>query len=176
MSVPRLRPAAGGFRPLFAMSDREVVQLVCALRITFPQVGIVLSTRERRAAARCAWLDRSDDDERRQPYRARRLHPTRTRTSPSHGSRSHRRSGISGTAKMKSPLASLRSVTNVLRPRSLQSSAVAASNRFGRIGTKPCAAHDDFTQRRNSGYLPSENDCGADRALSTATTIDFGGT
>jgi 2-iminoacetate synthase len=28
------------------MSDRELVQLVCALRITFPQVGIVLSTRE----------------------------------------------------------------------------------------------------------------------------------
>jgi 2-iminoacetate synthase len=47
VSVPRLRPAAGGFHPVFAMSDREVVQLVCALRITFPQVGIVLSTRER---------------------------------------------------------------------------------------------------------------------------------
>ena len=47
VSVPRLRPAAGGFRPLFSMSDRELVQLVCALRITFPQVGIVLSTRER---------------------------------------------------------------------------------------------------------------------------------
>ncbi|HEU0207966.1 MAG TPA: 2-iminoacetate synthase ThiH [Candidatus Udaeobacter sp.] len=47
VSVPRLRPAAGGFRPPFAMTDREVVQLVCALRITFPQVGIVLSTRER---------------------------------------------------------------------------------------------------------------------------------
>lgn len=47
VSVPRLRPAAGGFRPLFPMSDRELVQLVCALRMTFPQVGIVLSTRER---------------------------------------------------------------------------------------------------------------------------------
>jgi 2-iminoacetate synthase len=47
VSLPRLRPAAGGFRPLFTMSDRELVQLVCALRITFPQVGIVLSTRER---------------------------------------------------------------------------------------------------------------------------------
>src|SRR5262249_28359796 len=47
VSVPRLRPAAGGFRPLFTMSDQELVQLVCALRITFPQVGIVLSTRER---------------------------------------------------------------------------------------------------------------------------------
>ena len=47
VSVARLRPAAGGFRPLFTMGDRELVQLVCALRITFPQVGIVLSTRER---------------------------------------------------------------------------------------------------------------------------------
>lgn len=47
VSLPRLRPAAGGFRPLFSMSDRELAQLVCALRISFPQVGIVLSTRER---------------------------------------------------------------------------------------------------------------------------------
>jgi 2-iminoacetate synthase len=47
VSVPRLRPAAGGFRPLFSMNDRELVQLVSALRITFPQAGIVLSTRER---------------------------------------------------------------------------------------------------------------------------------
>jgi 2-iminoacetate synthase len=47
VSLPRLRPAAGGFHPLFAMTDRELVQLVCALRITFPQLGIVLSTRER---------------------------------------------------------------------------------------------------------------------------------
>jgi len=46
-SVPRLRPAVGGFRPLFSMTDRELGQLVCALRITFPQLGIVLSTRER---------------------------------------------------------------------------------------------------------------------------------
>ncbi len=49
VSLPRLRPAAGGFRPFFSMSDRELIQLVCALRITFPQVGIVLSTRERGA-------------------------------------------------------------------------------------------------------------------------------
>ena len=47
VSVPRLRPAAGGFRPRFSMSDRELAQLICALRMTFPQVGIVLSTRER---------------------------------------------------------------------------------------------------------------------------------
>jgi len=46
ISVPRLRPAAGEFQPLVHMSDRELVQLVCALRLTFPEVGIVLSTRE----------------------------------------------------------------------------------------------------------------------------------
>ena len=49
VSLPRLRPAAGGFRPLFSITDRELAQLVCALRVTFPQVGIVLSTRERPA-------------------------------------------------------------------------------------------------------------------------------
>src|SRR6266566_6585439 len=47
VSLPRLRPAAGGFRPLFSLTDRELAQLVCGLRVAFPQVGIVLSTRER---------------------------------------------------------------------------------------------------------------------------------
>jgi 2-iminoacetate synthase len=47
VSLPRLRPAEGGFRPLFSITDRELTQLVCALRVTFPQIGIVLSTRER---------------------------------------------------------------------------------------------------------------------------------
>jgi 2-iminoacetate synthase len=46
VSVPRLRPAAGEFRPRFPISDRDLVHLVCALRAAFPQVGIVLSTRE----------------------------------------------------------------------------------------------------------------------------------
>ena len=47
VSLPRLRPAAGEYQPLFSLTDRELAQLVCALRITFPEVGIVLSTRER---------------------------------------------------------------------------------------------------------------------------------
>jgi 2-iminoacetate synthase len=47
VSLPRLRPAAGGFRPLFSITDRELAQLICAFRIAFPQVGMVLSTRER---------------------------------------------------------------------------------------------------------------------------------
>ena len=49
VSVPRLRPAAGGFHPAYSMSDRELAQLICAFRVTFPQIGIVLSTRERAA-------------------------------------------------------------------------------------------------------------------------------
>ena len=49
ISLPRLRPAAGEFQPAFSMTDRELAQLICAFRITFPQVGIVLSTRERAA-------------------------------------------------------------------------------------------------------------------------------
>ena len=49
VSLPRLRPAAGEFHPPFSMTDRELAQLVCAFRIAFPEVGIVLSTRERAA-------------------------------------------------------------------------------------------------------------------------------
>ena len=46
ISLPRLRPCAGEFEPLTHMSDRELVQLVCAFRLMFPDVGLVLSTRE----------------------------------------------------------------------------------------------------------------------------------
>ena len=55
MSLPRLRPCAGEFAPRHPFSDRDFVQLVCALRVCFPQVGIVLSTREA-AALRDALL------------------------------------------------------------------------------------------------------------------------
>ena len=46
ISTVRIRPCAGEFQPLTHISDRELAQLVCALRIMFPDVGIVLSTRE----------------------------------------------------------------------------------------------------------------------------------
>ena len=46
ISLPRLRPAAGEFEPRHPIGDREFVQLVCALRLVFPRVGLVLSTRE----------------------------------------------------------------------------------------------------------------------------------
>ncbi|MBI5388514.1 MAG: 2-iminoacetate synthase ThiH [Verrucomicrobia bacterium] len=46
ISFPRLRPCAGEFQPLTHMTDHEFVQLVCAFRLMFPDVGLVLSTRE----------------------------------------------------------------------------------------------------------------------------------
>jgi 2-iminoacetate synthase len=46
ISLPRLRPCAGEFQPLTRMNDRDLVQLVCAFRLVFPDVGLVLSTRE----------------------------------------------------------------------------------------------------------------------------------
>jgi 2-iminoacetate synthase len=46
VSLPRLRPCAGQFEPLTGLTDRELVQLICAFRLFVPDVGVVLSTRE----------------------------------------------------------------------------------------------------------------------------------
>jgi len=46
VSVPRMRPSASGFQPKDPVGDREMVQLVCALRLALPDSGLVLSARE----------------------------------------------------------------------------------------------------------------------------------
>ncbi len=46
VSLPRLRPAAGEYQPARPLTDAEFVQVVCALRLCLPTVGISLSTRE----------------------------------------------------------------------------------------------------------------------------------
>ncbi|MDZ7642342.1 MAG: 2-iminoacetate synthase ThiH [Desulfurivibrio sp.] len=46
VSFPRLRPAAGGFKPLVPTSEKNLAQLLFALRLFDPDVGLVLSTRE----------------------------------------------------------------------------------------------------------------------------------
>lgn len=46
VALPRLRPAAGGYEPADPVDDPAFVQLLCALRLTMPDVGITLSTRE----------------------------------------------------------------------------------------------------------------------------------
>jgi len=46
ISTVRIRPCAGEFQPLTHLADRELAQIICALRLMFPDIGIVLSTRE----------------------------------------------------------------------------------------------------------------------------------
>ncbi len=46
ISFPRLRPFSGGLEPKVEMSDRELVQLICAYRIYNEEVELSLSTRE----------------------------------------------------------------------------------------------------------------------------------
>lgn len=50
VSFPRMRPHAGNYQyqadPDLLLNDRHFVQIVCAFRICFPHVGIVVSTRE----------------------------------------------------------------------------------------------------------------------------------
>jgi len=50
IAFPRMRPHAGNYEytadPALSLDDRNLVHLIAAFRICFPQVGIVLSTRE----------------------------------------------------------------------------------------------------------------------------------
>ena len=46
VSFPRLRPAQGEFKPLLPVSERDLSQMIFALRIFDPDVGLYLSTRE----------------------------------------------------------------------------------------------------------------------------------
>jgi 2-iminoacetate synthase len=48
ISLPRLRPHAGAFTPNDPISDREMVQLICAYRLLDQEVEISISTRESR--------------------------------------------------------------------------------------------------------------------------------
>ncbi len=46
ISLPRMRPHAGGFQPEVITSDKNLVQIMTAMRIFLPRVGITISTRE----------------------------------------------------------------------------------------------------------------------------------
>lgn len=48
VSFPRLRPAEGGFMPDYLVTDRDLTQVITAFRIYLNDVGIVLSTREKK--------------------------------------------------------------------------------------------------------------------------------
>ena len=46
VSFPRIRPAEGGFAPRYTVSDRQMVQGICAMRLLLPDCGLTMSTRE----------------------------------------------------------------------------------------------------------------------------------
>jgi len=50
VAFPRMRPYAGNYQyspnPDYFLTDKNLVKLICAFRLCFPNVGIVLSTRE----------------------------------------------------------------------------------------------------------------------------------
>lgn len=46
IGFPRIKPAVGGYEPNTAVTDRQLTQLICALRLLIPDAGLVLSTRE----------------------------------------------------------------------------------------------------------------------------------
>ncbi|MGE4299945.1 MAG: 2-iminoacetate synthase ThiH [Desulfovibrionaceae bacterium] len=46
ISLPRMRPHEGVFQPACTVTDRQLVQVLCAHRIFLPHAGITLSTRE----------------------------------------------------------------------------------------------------------------------------------
>jgi len=48
ISFPRLRPCAGAMQPKSVMSDKQLVQLICAYRLWNSEVELSLSTREAR--------------------------------------------------------------------------------------------------------------------------------
>ena len=46
LSIPRIRPCSGGISVVNPISDKELIQLICAFRLFAPEVEISLSTRE----------------------------------------------------------------------------------------------------------------------------------
>jgi len=47
ISFPRMCPAEGGYQPNSIVSDRQLTQFICALRLLIPDAGLILSTREK---------------------------------------------------------------------------------------------------------------------------------
>jgi 2-iminoacetate synthase len=46
VSFPRIQPITQAAHDVFPVSDKSLVQLICAMRLFLPQVGLTLSTRE----------------------------------------------------------------------------------------------------------------------------------
>lgn len=46
VSLPRLRPQLGSFKAPYSVKDKDIVQMILALRLFVPRLGITISTRE----------------------------------------------------------------------------------------------------------------------------------
>jgi len=46
VSFPRIRAQSGGFQPKFSVTDRVLTQMICGMRLLFPDAELVISTRE----------------------------------------------------------------------------------------------------------------------------------
>jgi len=46
VSFPRIRTQSGGFQPKFSVTDRDLIQMICGMRLLFPDAELVISTRE----------------------------------------------------------------------------------------------------------------------------------
>jgi 2-iminoacetate synthase len=44
--LPRIQKVTQDFSPQYIVSDKDLVQFICAFRLVFPDIGISLSTRE----------------------------------------------------------------------------------------------------------------------------------
>ncbi|MDR1942273.1 MAG: 2-iminoacetate synthase ThiH [Endomicrobium sp.] len=49
ISFPRLRPAAGGYEPKTIISDKHIIQAICAVRLFINRINVSVSTRESNA-------------------------------------------------------------------------------------------------------------------------------
>lgn len=49
VSVPRIQPQVNDFKPVSQVTDKNIVQIILALRIFLPRLGITVSTREKAA-------------------------------------------------------------------------------------------------------------------------------
>ena len=122
ISLPRLRPCAGEFQPLTHLSDRELVQLVCAFRLMFPDVGLGPLHAGTAQAAQRADSAGHHADQRRQPHRTGRLHRRGPEQASSHRAWPDRGVGRQRMGRLRperpaTPPASSRSPTSARRRR-----------------------------------------------------------
>ncbi len=142
ISLPRLRPCAGEFEPLTHISDRELAQLICAFRLMFPDVGIVLSTREEprlRDGLLPLGVTMMSAGARTEPggYTGagrEKIHHTERGIIKELASA--RANGRRRPVGRRMRPASSTSATNVRRRKSRNSSAASVTNRSGKIGTR----------------------------------------